>query len=324
VAVRPAGRIALLAAALAGGATPLAAQLHGQRFEVTAERDSARVGDTVTIAFRVLLDERDLLFDTVPKPSGISEWVRVLQVEKLRRQPDRIFTGRARLAFYHTGRQPIPVFELPFMRSVKGLSRGTLSSDTASVEIVPLIADPSSATLRDIKEPPAPAGPSALALAAAAAALLAAGWAGWRLRRRDSAPPVPAALPAEPLPPPPDPYAIALARLGNIERQGWGASDVARHYEAVSDALRDYLEARGVPARERTTAELRWVLPPALLAGGARHRFEEVFDEADLVKFARWRPDARTSAGFLAAARALVGGWHAAMPAPEEMADAVR
>jgi hypothetical protein len=312
--------LALVALTLA---LPAAAQVSGQHWEVIPETDSAMVGDTVTIRFRLHLDERDLLYDTIPKPAERTpDWVRVLQVDKLRRDPNRVFIGRARVAFYRTGRQAVPIFELPFMRSVKGLSRGTLPSDSASVEIVPLIADPSSATLRDIKEPPPPRGPRPLVLAGGLAALLVTGWIAWRLRRRAPAEaPVPAAGVEVTQPPPPDPYEIALARLGEIER--WSARDVARHYEAVTDALRGYLEARGVPARERTTSELRWLLPPELLAGGARHRFEDVFEDADLVKFARWRPDAGTAAAFLASARELLAGWRAAGPA-EEVAGVVR
>ena len=59
--------------------------------------------------------------------------------------------------------------------------------------------------------------------------------------------------------------------------------------------------------RERTTTELRWSLPPALLERAARReRFDPLFDEADLVKFARLRPDAADAAAFLRDARALL------------------
>ena len=290
----------------------LPAQLHGQHWDVTPETGRVTVGDPVTIVFRLRLDERDLLFDTVPRPAqSTPDWVRVLSVEKLQRQPDRIFTGRARVAFYRPGRQAVPVFELPFMRSVKGLSRGTLSSDSATVEIVPLVQEASSATLRDIKEPVPRRGPGAVELLLGLAALAAAGWLAWRARRR-ALPSVPASpLPVEAPPEPRDPYEIALDRLAAVEDAGWAAADVARHYEAVADALRDYLEAYGVPARERTTAELRWALPPALLAGGARRRFEQVFEDADLVKFAHWRPGTDAAGAFLGVARALLVRWQA-------------
>jgi len=44
---------------------------------VTPEADRTTVGDTVTLAFRVRLDERDLLFDTIPKPARtLPDWIR--------------------------------------------------------------------------------------------------------------------------------------------------------------------------------------------------------------------------------------------------------
>lgn len=299
--------------------------LHGQHWEVAPAVDSATVGDSVLIRFRLRLDERDLLFDTIPKPSeNTPAWVRVLGVERLTRHPDRIFTGRAWVAFYRTGEQPVPVFELPFMRSVKGLTRGTLRSDTASVAIVPLVSDPSSATLRDIKEPAPPRAPGVFALAGGLFALLVAGLLAWRIGRRRTGPaPVEPAVVEPPQAAPPDPYEIALARLVEIAQERWGERNVARHYEAVTDALRDYLESRGVPARERTTTELRWQLPPAMLAGGVRYRFEEVFEDADLVKFAQWRPDPATAEGFLESAKDLLARWRAARVSDEAL-DEVR
>jgi len=295
-------------------ARPLTAQLHGQHWTVTPESERATVGDTVTLAFRVRLDERDLLFDTVPKPaSTLPDWIRVFGVEKLQRQPDRIYLGKARVAFYRPGRQAVPMFELPFMRSVKGLSRGTLTSDSATVEVVPVLSAGSSATLRDIKEPARAPGPDPLAFALGLLALAVAGWLTWRARRQ-----VPVAVP-ELIPAvaasqvPPDPYDIAADRLAAVERERWSERDVARHYEQVTDVLRDYLEAHGVPARERTTSELRWALAPGLLAGGGRRRFETLFDEADLVKFARRRPAAADAAGFLGDARALLMEWRDAL-----------
>jgi hypothetical protein len=162
------------------------------------------------------------------------------------------------------------------------------------------------------------------ALAGGLFALLVAGVLAWRIGRRRAEPAPAAPVAAEPSPPaPPDPYQIALARLDEIEHERWGERDVVRHYESVTDTLRDYLESRGVPARERTTTELRWQLPPAMLAGGIRHRFEEVFEDADLVKFAKWRPDPATAGLFLGSAKDLLARWRAVRTA-DEVLDAVR
>ena len=302
----------------------------GQWWEVHVDSGRVTVGDTVAIRFRLRLDERDLLFDTLPRPvDSILEGVRILSVEKLQRLPNRDFVGRATLAFYRTGPQPVPVFALPFMRSVKGITHGTVLSDTFSIEVVPVLAA-GNPTLRDIREVEPSALPRVLVVAMAAAVLLLA---LLLLRRRRAAPtPAPAAAAAaaaepepEAAPLPPDPYEIALARLGEIEREAWSTrGQVARHYDLVTDALRDYLEvAEGVPARERTTMELRWSLPPRLLDGALRQHYGAVFDEADLVKFARRRPAAATAATFLDDARDLLGSWHAARGRSETV-DAVR
>ena len=209
----------------------------------------------------VRLDERDLLFDTVPRPALTPpDWLRIFSVEKLQRQPDRIYIGRARIAFYRPGRQAVPVFQLPFMRSVKGLSRGTLSSDSASVEVVPVLQAGSSATLRDIKEPvrargarSARAGCWALAaLAAGGLARVARRGAGPRprLRRRRRIGTAAAAARSR--------TTVALGRLDRDRaRSGGAARDVARHYAGGDRrAARLPRGGRRHPARERTTSEL--------------------------------------------------------------------
>jgi hypothetical protein len=319
------GAYALTAAAVAAIVSRLPAQepLHGQHWDVAVETARPTVGDTVTISFRVRLDERDLLYDTVPAPALTPpSWVRIISVDKLQRQPDRIFVGRARLAFYRPGHQNVPVFQLPFMRSVKGLTRGTFLSDVATIDVVPTLVGGSSATLRDIKEPSPGGGRVPTAVAIGLVALLALGGLAWLTRRR-----VPSAAPTadEPvLPRPPDPYGIALARLDAIGSHPWTPREVTRYYADVADVLRDYLAAaEGVPARERTSTELLGVLPPHLRAEALHRVSAGVFSEADLVKFARRRPGRDAASAFLAEARSLLAAWRDAAPEPESV-NAVR
>jgi hypothetical protein len=334
VAVRAGrGTRAALAAVVVGlwatAPAPLAAQLHGQHWDVTPETARPTVGDTVTLAFRVRLDERDLLFDTVPAPALTPpDWIRILSIDKLTRRPDRIFVGRARLVFYRPGRQAVPIFTLPFMRSVKGLSRGTLSSDTASVEVVPVLTAGSGATLRDIREPKPSSGAGPGELVLGMAVLLVGGWLAWRARGRAPKGSVQVDALAAPPVGAPDPYRRTLERLAAIEAERWPDRDVARHYAEITDALRDYLAmTEGIPARERTSTELLGALPRHLSTGALRHEWAGVLGAADLVKFARRRPTPDAAADFLGEARTLLAGWHDAAPPGSvavEATDAVR
>jgi hypothetical protein len=301
------------------------AQVSGQSFQVTPETARPTIGDIVTVAFRVRLDERDLLFDTVPQPlNGLPPGVRMLSIDKLTRAPDRIFHGKARLAFYRTGRQAVPVFMLPFMRAVKGVQRATLASDSAFVEVGSL-APAGNPPLKDIREIELDAGPGLWPLAAAGllALLLLAGYAIRRGRRR---PPASVAVsPPPPPPPPPSAYQRALARLEVIGQEHWPErGEVARHYEEIVDALRGYLEAaEEVPARERTTEEVLWALPPHLSHDGLREKLRSLLDEADLVKFARLTPRPMTADRFLQRGRLLLQQW-SEVTARSEVADALR
>lgn len=296
-------------------ATGAAAQLPDQSFAVVPETAHATVGDAVSLRFRVRLDQGDVLYDSVPKPvSELPAGVRILSVEKLERGPDRIYTGRARIAFYRPGRRAAPVFGLPFMRSVKGLTRGLLTSDSAFVEIDP-VAPPGNPSLKDIKPIVRQRGPDPLLATGLLAAALAAAvaWLFRRRRGRRAAAPAPSRRPVAPITEL-TPYAAAVARLEQIRAGPWpGPGNVDGYYEAVAHTLRRYLEdAHGVPALKHTTAELLRALPPALGEAGLDERCAAVLGEADRVKFAREGREARAGNAFAGEARALLDAWHAA------------
>lgn len=290
------------------------AQLPDQSFEVVPEVPArVTVGDTVTLRFRVRLDERDLLYDTVPKALGLPPGVRVLSVEKLRRGTDRIYGGRARLAFYRPGRQPAPVFGLPFMRGVKGITRGMLTSDSAYVDIAPL-APAGSPALKDIKTLARKRRLSPLLLGSVLIALAGGAWAsvGRRRRRpRRASEPEPAVEPTGAT----EPYRSALARLAEIGMfDETGGTDPAVHYEAVANVLREYLAAAAaVPAPRCTSAELVRCLPPRLSQHGHSGRLKALLEQADLVKFAQAQPHTGAADIFAREARGLLDGWHTAL-----------
>jgi hypothetical protein len=309
---------------LIGLARPAHAQLNeGRFFTTTLVPEKVTVGDSVTVRFRLIINERDLLTDTVPRPVGeLPPGVRVLSVERLQRGADRAFTGTVVLAFYRPGRQQVPAFGLPWVQIVTG-HRGVMSHDPVEIEVTSVLPG-GNPSLRDIREPETPPSLAPLWIVLGAGGAVGVAWAMTRRRRRASVmAPARMETPLVP-PPPPDPYAVALGRLEAIDVERWVArGEVERHYEMVAEVLREYLAtAEGIPAPERTTTELLWSLPPRLAEGGVRRGVQEVLGAADLVKFARQRPGAAEAASYTRAARELLDRWHQAT-APEEL-DAVR
>ena len=138
------------------GATSAAAQLsEGRSFSIVAEPAKVGLGDSVTVRFRLSLNERDLLTDTVPRPvDELPEGVRILSVGKLSRGADRVFTGTAVLAFYRPGKRVVPVFGVPWVQVVTG-HRGVVAHEAGEVEVAAILPA-GNPPLRDIREPNAP------------------------------------------------------------------------------------------------------------------------------------------------------------------------
>ena len=271
----------------------------GHRFEVTQAVARAAVGDPITLRFSVHLHERDLVTDSLPRPTGeLPEGVRILRMGKLARNGDRALTGEATVAIYRTGLASLPVFEIPFLR-VSANMRGTIRSEPAQLEIVP-VAPSGNPSLKDLKGL-VPAGgldwiPWGIAGGVVAAAALAL--RAWRrASRRPSGPP--AIRPSGHLPA--DPFDVALAQLAGLE-----ATDLA----AAADIIRGCLvAAAGIPALEQTSSELLRALPTHLNGRENRARLSELLAGADLVKFAQGHADPAAGHAFFDSARALLTGW---------------
>jgi hypothetical protein len=319
-------RAALVLAALAiGGERAHAQSLTDFRsFELAATPAKATVGDSVVLTFRLHLNDRDLLTDTMPAPAGeLDAGVRVLSVERLQRGADRVFTGRAVIALYRPGVRDLPAFGVPWVQVVTG-HRGILTTAPATMEIVPVLPA-GNPTLRDIREPAPPRGPGPLPLAAAGALGVVA-VAVMLLRRRPRTVTRPLDTPVPQPAGPAGPWEDAIASLERLaSARPEGREAMAAWYAATADVLREYLEsAEGLPARERTTSELLWALPPRLAESGLRRRLQGILRRADLVKFARAQPTAEDAASFLADARELLTRWHQAGAPAAEGTDAVR
>jgi hypothetical protein len=120
-----------------------------------------------------------------------------------------------------------------------------------------------------------------------------------RRRRAPTAPPPPLAAP------PLDPQSAALAELDAIDRDGWAARDPVRAIELAAGVLRGYLAGR-LPgaAGALTTRELVALLPASL--NGTADAVRRALGGADLVKFARVRPDAASAESFVEEVRRVL------------------
>jgi hypothetical protein len=318
--------VAVLCAA-PGGQSP------EQSLDVTADARPVTAGDPITLTIRARLARGATIVDVVPRTRDtLPEDLRITSSDTLRRASDGLLTGRVHLVLFRPGAQRIPAFALAY-RAPGSTRVDTLISPAIAVE-VRSVRPPQATGLRDIKDIVRSPIVRWTRYAQAALAVGLAVVLGVLLARPHSpsrAEPEPAPLSA----PPSGPYEVALARLAEVEHARLPEhGDVARHYGLVADVLRRYLEeAHGVPALERTTVELLRVLPAELRAAGAGAESGQLLDDADLVKFARLRPDASAARTFLDRTRALLARWNesrdtptakTAEPTREAVADALR
>jgi len=299
------------------------APLQAQRIESTSNAEHPTVGDPIAVQLRVTLPAGAVPLDSSPRlHAPLPDGVRVLDPGAWRASGGAL-TARVVLAFFRAGSTSTPAFDLAYRRPPSATA-DTARGAARAIEIVPTLPE-NAASMRDIKDVmPLPGAERArwIALGVGVVLLVVLGILAWRFRGRAAERTSTALAAATPV----DAGAAALQELDDIERAGWATSDVVRYYERVSGTLRRYLErAHGLCALDRTTPEILGLLPEPLSGGGLREQLARLLEDADLVKFARWRPHAPEAAAFLARARALLGVWRERerLDVPEER-DALR
>lgn len=280
-----------------------------QQLDLAVPHGRFTVGDPIDVPLSIRLPVYGELIDRTPHAlEALPPDLTVLAVDTLRPRGDG-YAGRIRLTLLRTGLQNLPVFFVRY-RLATSSAPDTLFSRPLPIEIVSVLPA-SPVEPKDIHGlEPVPGGGVSPVWPAIIATVVAVGFL--LVRRRRTRPPVPPAPASPDVPAPPDPYQMALARLAEVEVARWPARGaVDRHYDLVTDVLRRYLEeAAGIEALERTTHELMRLLPTALAAiDGCR----ALLAEADLVKFARARPDDAHASEYLRAIRTLLTRWHAAL-----------
>jgi hypothetical protein len=289
-------RALLVASALVVLSSPLEAQY----LTLESDRDSVLVGDVLTLSAEAHLGPQETMASYVPALAGeLPEGVRLISADTLVRDSSRVFVGKVRFAFYRPGTLQVPQMQVVIRHTPT--DRGTPYFFTQPTITVATIAPPGNPPLKDIRDPIAPAGPSPRTVVMALALALLGAFGVRHLRRRRRAP----AMILAPGAPPLDAQSTALAELEAIGRDGWPARDPVRAIELAAGVLRGYLAGR-LPgaAGALTTRELVALLPASL--NGTADAVRRALGGADLVKFARVRPDAASAESFVDEVRRVV------------------
>jgi hypothetical protein len=276
--------VALLALAMSDSA----------RLVARADTTTVTVGDPVTITVDARLPAGATLLDRVPRARDtLPEGLHIMQTDTLTAR-DGGWVGALHVVLFRPDTQVVPPLVVAYRTA--GGATDSVVGRAIPIYVRSMLPD-GNATLRDIKEIDTPLVPwrammvGAGAFVAALVAVIAIGVARERRARA-------AALAAERAAHerPPGPYEVALARLAALE-----TGDATGRCVEAAQVVRQYLEdAHAIPALERTTPEL---LSAVVGLNGVAAELGRVLGDADLVKFARVRPDQASAASFVTRAR---------------------
>jgi hypothetical protein len=259
-----------------------------------------RVGaDSVTVGQRLLVVHRISYPDSlslIPPETFDLGTCRLMSVSWKEEKKAKRVTKTASLDVVTTDleKAALPGLELRFLTPAGDTLRA--QGDDIEVAVRRLTNDKSEA--KPLK-PQWEAPRSYLFLLYIAGALLIAAIAFWlfrRWRRRPVTAAVEPELPAD---------FVALRRLDEIERMNLLESgDLKTYYTLVVDALRAYLERRfWILALDETSDEILWNLRRLHVESAD---IEPVLREADLVKFAKVRPEIAAAKGFIDDVRGII------------------
>lgn len=288
----------------------------GQSLELVPQQLKANVGDIITLKLTARLPQGQELLDLAPRTLlSPPEGMRIISTDTLRPDRNGAYHSTVRMAFYRIGRQPVPTLALLY-RPAPGASPDTLVHPPIAIEIEPIL-DAGNPEIKDIRPLRMLGGPVAGPLLVLLS-LVAAGFYWLARRNRSTAP-----RRAEKVAPiPTGPFDIALARLAQLEQASIASGNgIVPLFGDVAELVRVTLvEVGALPHQGLTTPEVPPQLPPQLATGDLARRCEGLLGDADLVKFARVRPDRAAARSHVSRARALFEAWRDAVEGP----DAVR
>ena len=311
-------RAAGIGATLALSGLATAAEAWGQAPRVTIEADTTEIHVGDPLALRLAVEHAPDLSVRWPDSLSLGSFeALILEVGETTAAPegDAVQTPAVlRVTAFELGELEVPSFDLEL---TDGAARSvTVSTDPVVIGVTTVGLD-ESGDIRDVKGPRAIARDWLLLWPWALLALALAGLGYWWFRRRGSGREADSAGPPEPARPAHEIALEALDRLAASPLLERGR--IKQYHIEVSRIVRAYIEGRyRIWALEMVTPDVVSGLAHAGVDPGTRTDFQRFLEACDLVKFARWRPDAGTCRRTLADARELVERTRFVPPPPAE------
>ncbi len=251
-------------------------------FQCRVDSNKMLIGDQRQLLLQVQTSQQ-MVIDSIDFSSWNELGVELIQRPNWPRSISGTMIDELTIGVFDTGYIKLP--PLPLHYQAQGLTDTVHSNDlvlevagitvdsTGLAPIKPILKEPLS--LRDV-------WPYLVALLVGSLII------GWVFLRKKKSLPEPEVIPIkEP------PHEIALRRLNLLDQKKlWQQGKIKEYQSELTYIIRSYLEDRyGIPALESTTTEILDAFQKQNLAERLRRDLEEILNIADLIKFAKARPE---------------------------------
>lgn len=283
--------------AAAGGllfSASAAAQSQPPKIEARFVPDSIAIGDQFELEVSVEKDLMQIVDFPVFDDGKLTEYIEILDesgVDTLSHEGRRLKLGkRYRLTTFQEGEHPVGRF--PILYIDKNITDTLRSPDSLVLEVGTFQIDTATMTINDIKPTmgaPVRIGEFSGYVGWGLLGLLIIALIVWRvvsLRRNLT-------MFGRPKPTEP-PHVAAIKALEALHHQKlWQNNRHKQYYTILTDILREYIDGRfGIPAMEMTTDEVLEEIAKWELADNDMANLKDILYTADLVKFAKFVPEA--------------------------------
>ena len=268
----------------------------GVQLQLSLDRESLTTAESVLLRLEIECAEDDEVEFPVAQ-DGIGKFAVTQEASLPVRLLDggRVVRGREYvLQPFLPGEYEVPALEVTLNESFQ------VFTEPVELAVQSVLGDPQSAELRDITEPVDIPVPWWWWVVFGLALALALTGMAWWWKRRKSARSVPRPVP---------PHEAALAKLEALLGEDLAAGGALKlFYLRLSDIVRHYVEERfGLRAPEQTTEEFLAAMSAApVIRRDHQTLLRGFLNQADLVKFAEFVPDANDVEGAVKAARRFI------------------